>query len=175
MFLFSIPFLLYLHIHLEKIEFVKTYLSKLWIEAAVNDGIVSRVTHRQPVAEEEDVVDFIPTPNVRVLIAYDLDGMKWMSQLNLNFKNHSSDFSSFWFIPGWGWKEANRKQKKRRRQSSFWSSVNIIIKRTKFQLLQIHVCSLPRNNQSSVFSSKGSKSYKTINCLDHNDYFRNQQ
>lgn len=48
------------------------YLSEFWVEAAVDDWIVGRMRHGQPMASESHKVDFAPRPNGRVLISDDL-------------------------------------------------------------------------------------------------------
>lgn len=48
------------------------YLSEFRVEAAVDDGVVGRVRHGEPVARERRVVDARPRPQLGHLVAHDL-------------------------------------------------------------------------------------------------------
>ena len=49
-----------------------SYLSELGVETAVDDGVVGRMRHGQPMASKDDVIDLAPPPDVWVLVSDDL-------------------------------------------------------------------------------------------------------
>ena len=47
---------------------MEIHLSEFGVEAVVNEGVVGGMRHGQPMANECDVVDFLPLNNFRIAV-----------------------------------------------------------------------------------------------------------